>query len=240
MGGLYTIGYGSSVGGAVNLSQTNLELSQSSVRNNSTLASGDPWGDASTTGGGLYVGWKSALVAEGLVVTGNKMDSQKWSYGGGIYLYYCEGSSSQLMNSILAYNSLENLACGEAEAASAPVFFSDLYNPPGEGNYDFATLDSSNLTVEPAFLAYDEEGLPLDLHLAGDSPLVNAGEPDADYNDVDGSRSDLGIYGGPEGDRWNRDGDGYRDYFWPGALEDAPAGFDPAEYDLDDGDAAVH
>lgn len=40
---------------------------------------------------------------------------------------------------------------------------------------------------------------PDDFHLLETSPLIDAGNPDHDYDDVDGSRNDIGMYGGPEG-----------------------------------------
>ena len=36
-----------------------------------------------------------------------------------------------------------------------------------------------------------------DLHLRSDSPSIDAGKPGLESNDVDGSRSDMGAYGGP-------------------------------------------
>ena len=30
--------------------------------------------------------------------------------------------------------------------------------------------------------------------------MIDAGNPDAAYNDADGSRADMGVYGGPAGD----------------------------------------
>ena len=117
--------------------------------------------------------------------------------------------------------------------------------------YD-VTLDDTTLTVEPAFLedpTWDADSgswIITDVHLALDSPLVDAGNPSACANggtsgcDPDGSRSDIGIYGGPDADDWDRDGDGWSDYFWPGTVDDAPNGFDPSAYDADDGDASVH
>ncbi len=37
-----------------------------------------------------------------------------------------------------------------------------------------------------------------DYRLAPDSPCINAGDPAAEYDDPDGSRNDMGAYGGPE------------------------------------------
>jgi hypothetical protein len=47
---------------------------------------------------------------------------------------------------------------------------------------------------DPKFVA-----APDDFHLAEGSPLIDAGSPDADEEDADGSRSDVGVYGGPYG-----------------------------------------
>jgi hypothetical protein len=39
-----------------------------------------------------------------------------------------------------------------------------------------------------------------DFTLAKSSPCIDAGDPDPGYNDPDGSRNDMGAFGGPEGD----------------------------------------
>jgi hypothetical protein len=48
------------------------------------------------------------------------------------------------------------------------------------------------VTDDPRFVAF-----PDDLHLQADSPLIDAGTPAAANNDTDGTRNDMGIYGGP-------------------------------------------
>lgn len=53
------------------------------------------------------------------------------------------------------------------------------------------TDKSGNISVEPMFVGQD------DYHLKPDSPCTNAGDPE--ITDNDGSRSDIGIYGGPRG-----------------------------------------
>ncbi len=136
------------------------------------------------------------------------------------------GFDGALVDSLLAWNATSNM---DATQPGASVTYCDLYNSEGAGNHDLGTLDQSNLTREPGFLAYDAEGFPSDFHLALDSPLIDAGDPSAD--DVDGSTADIGLYGGPLGDLWDLDWDGVGDYFWPGTIQDAPQGFNPADYD---------
>ena len=47
-----------------------------------------------------------------------------------------------------------------------------------------------------------------DFTLASDSPAINAGPPDPQYNDRDGSRNDIGMFGGhnfiPDGRTTNK------------------------------------
>ena len=38
-----------------------------------------------------------------------------------------------------------------------------------------------------------------DFTLRTSSPAIDAGDPDAAYNDIDGTRNDMGGYGGPDG-----------------------------------------
>ena len=47
--------------------------------------------------------------------------------------------------------------------------------------------------VDPKFVNQDEG----DFRLQDDSPCKNAGASEAWYNDRDGSRNDIGLYGGP-------------------------------------------
>jgi len=57
---------------------------------------------------------------------------------------------------------------------------------PGEGN----------INIDPKFFDIAVE----DFHLLPYSPCINAGNPLEQYNDHDGSRNDIGAYGGPYGD----------------------------------------
>ena len=54
----------------------------------------------------------------------------------------------------------------------------------GEGNID----------ENPLFNGYD------DYHLQANSPCIDVGNPDPQYNDYDGSRNDMGAFGGPNGE----------------------------------------
>jgi len=66
-----------------------------------------------------------------------------------------------------------------------------------------ATL-AGNLTSDPKFVNWQSGNFALQ----ADSPAKNAGPPDAQYNDRDGSRNDIGMYGGhsyiPDGKTTNK------------------------------------
>ena len=52
--------------------------------------------------------------------------------------------------------------------------------------------ENENLDTDPKFT--DKENG--DFTLASDSPAINGGPPDTQYNDRDGSRNDIGMFGG--------------------------------------------
>ena len=67
-------------------------------------------------------------------------------------------------------------------------------------NYYGFNPDSTNLSINPMFVNEDS----IDFHLQKYSPLIDAGDPN--ILDKDGSRSDIGLFGGPYGEKYT-----YRD-----------------------------
>ncbi len=186
-------------------------------------------------GGGMFL-WYASPSLTHVNVVGNAASG----YGGGMFLD--DLSSPSVVNSIIAYNTGTYNVDLES---GTPIFaYCNVYDPLEGNNAHGLELDATNLVAEPQFLetpTYDPDAnlwRTSDLHLALDSPLVDAGDPER--TDPDGSRSDMGIYGGLEADGWDRDGDTFPDYFWPGTLEDVPQGFDVSDYDRDDSDPTVH
>ncbi|MDP8288738.1 MAG: T9SS type A sorting domain-containing protein, partial [Candidatus Electryonea clarkiae] len=59
-------------------------------------------------------------------------------------------------------------------------------------NFNFL-LDTTNLFAFPVFAD------SVDYYLFSSSPLINAGNPDSIFNDLDGTRNDIGLWGGPFG-----------------------------------------
>ena len=54
------------------------------------------------------------------------------------------------------------------------------------------------LDANPVFVEPDAD----DYHLRLGSPCIDTGDPDPAYNDPDGSRADMGVYGGPAGESY--------------------------------------
>jgi len=143
--------------------------------------------------------------------------------GGGVYL---DGTSSlSLQNAIIAAN--DGGDRGGGIAASDDPSFPMYRNNDVWGNLpeDMAGCThpvgtEGNLSEDPAFLdTSPEEAGSWDLHLAGSSPLIDAGE--AGQTDPDGSPADLGAHGGPGAGDWDLDWDGYNGWWKPGPYDPA-------------------
>jgi hypothetical protein len=76
-------------------------------------------------------------------------------------------------------------------------------NSGGEwsGMMDDQTGLDGNISVDPMFTGLNDDGDPTndDLHLMLGSPAIDAGPPGGVLKDPDGSRNDIGAFGGPTG-----------------------------------------
>ncbi len=177
-------------------------------------------------GAGLHVSGSSPSIRNGLII-----ENEAEGDGGGIYLV--EAASAPLIeNTIIAYNSVDNLFDHPQYSSTPSLAYTILYNPAGTSNHNLDAPGTTVWDLEPGFLEYDPEGRPSNWHLTIGGNAVDRGAPDT--LDLDGSPADLGAFGGPDGGAWDLDRDGLPTYFWPGRLEDAPPGFDPEAWDSDD------
>jgi parallel beta-helix repeat protein len=105
-------------------------------------------------------------------------------WGGGIHGY---GSAFTVMNNIIANNSEYGIFVENST-------ISDVYNDisgNGEGEYYGVTAGIGSIFLSPQFSDTNT------YRSAAGSPSVDAGNPDAAFSDPDGSRNDMGAYGGP-------------------------------------------
>ena len=102
--------------------------------------------------------------------------------------------------------------CGEALLVFDSAYFDydNLWNNNEDPSFDRFIDPVGNISVDPMYVS------ETDFHLQAFSPLIDAGHPD--YSDVDGSRSDIGAYGGPYGES-------YENQDLPPAVPDSLSGY---------------
>ena len=191
---------GTIAGSAMYLSATSASFT------NTILARNDATSTLGSALGTICVIGTSTVSFTNTDVVNNSL-SGVGSYGGGIY---AEGASTTtLLNTTLYGNGLGGtIHAGGAwyaidTSTSIDATYSDFY---GNSTTEFVGLASpvgrdGNLGVDPLYVnVATRRGTDYDLSLGTGSPLINAGDPS--ILDVDGSVSDLGAYGGPEGSGW--------------------------------------
>jgi hypothetical protein len=101
-------------------------------------------------------------------------------------------------NSVIKNNVVTNTGTGIGKYGTInPVV---QYNNAWNNNINYENgiaPDTTNLSVDPMIVNDDSTQGELDFHLQAYSPLIDAGDPT--ILDRDGSRSDIGLYGGPYG-----------------------------------------
>jgi hypothetical protein len=115
---------------------------------------------------------------------------------------YFTGNLANCLTNILAVNTVinnvvTNAIVGVVFMGSGNFIFhnNDIWN--NNTNYTGYTPDTTNLSFDPMVVNDDTTQGELDFHLQMFSPLIDAGDPN--ILDRDGSRSDIGLYGGPYG-----------------------------------------
>jgi len=102
------------------------------------------------------------------------------------------GTYSDLRNNVVSNT---ERGIGKYGTINPVVHYNDAWR--NSINYDGIVADTTNLSVDPMIVNDDSTQGELDFHLQKYSPLIDAGDPT--ILDRDGSRSDIGLYGGPYG-----------------------------------------
>ena len=84
-----------------------------------------------------------------------------------------------------------------AASSSLNINYNDVWN--NTNNYSGDAYPGENdISENPLFVNPDSN----DYHLLMGSPCIDAGDPNPAYNDLDGTRNDMGAYGGPNGESY--------------------------------------
>jgi hypothetical protein len=96
----------------------------------------------------------------------------------------------------IIYNNIisDNSEAGLQASSSTLIDYNDLWN--NFEDYLGCTPGRNDISADPLFNDVQQSNFILNTG----SPCINSGNPDAQYNDIDGSRNDMGAYGGPDAD----------------------------------------
>ena len=172
---------------------------------------------AAYEGGGVYVSGTSQVKFTNNTFGGNAAGSD----GGHVYA----DSPVSLVNNIF----FESVDGGGVygDATGSDRFYNLVYDNAGGDwvGWASATGTSGNIATDPKLDSYTADGDETDdaLFLQAGSPCIDAGS--SAIFDVDGTRSDIGAFGGPDADVADEDADGFYDNI---DCDDADATINPA------------
>ncbi len=157
-------------------------------------------------GAGIATGDYSVPVLENVDIYGNK-GAGEYASGGGIYLYYYGGIDTN--NVAVTGNTLSYTVSGGGGAlgmysssylGTYAFTYSNFYGNTAAEFSGISTVvgSSGNIGVTPGYTSVSgSDPTAWNLLLSGTSAMLNVG--DSTLSDVDGTRSDIGAYGGAGG-----------------------------------------
>ena len=211
-----------SIGGGIFCEGSSPNLSNMYIAGNIT-----GWGGTGGSGGGIGFYGNSNPILNNVVISGNSTNgggggiccsnsnpsfinvtiSGNYSYFGGGGIFCWDNSNPSLLNCIVWNNTPDQVYFAwELSPNSITIEYTDIT----EEDYSIVTNNNGIVNIleghmdsDPLFLyPIDPSQDPTtngDFHLQSDSPCINAGNPDPQYNDPDGTRNNMGAYGGPGG-----------------------------------------
>lgn len=108
-----------------------------------------------------------------------------------IGIYDSGGYQPIIMNNIVTGNTTYGIGVVNTSVPT-DITYTDVWN--NGQNYHYCSPGQGCISINPLYVN-EPEG---DYHLQPQSPCIDSGNPLPQYDDPDGSRNDMGAYGGPE------------------------------------------
>jgi hypothetical protein len=153
---------------------------------------------ADTDGGGVFSDASSTLSIINASFGYNSSSTSGSSRGDALYM---SSTTATIWNSILTTSSSNYVAY--ASGGTITNNYNDWYNFSTGGRSSGLTTGSSSITTNPSFTSVTNDGNfnNDNWKLYTGSPAINTGDSSSAYYDADGTRNDMGAYGGP-GSSW--------------------------------------
>lgn len=146
-----------------------------------------------TRGAAIYVAWTGSSNTR--IINNTIIDNDH----DGIW---CYKSGPTIKNNIIVGNSFGIAASHHESSESQPkISYNDVWNNADNYNSQsggMAEPGTGDISVDP-MLIEPVSNFARGYYLDEDSPCIDAGDPNPIYNDIDGSRADMGAYGGLDG-----------------------------------------
>ncbi len=157
--------------------------------------------EATTDGGGFFAEDSAAMFFENVSVYGNESSTSGSARGADAWIP--STATFWMINSVVENDVDVALLYGDG---SATLQYNNVYNDSAVGsNYGGSwSAGVGSISAGGNFARARCDGNPYNdtWTLDSYSSAVDAGDSDAAYNDPDGSRNDMGAYGGPGGGGW--------------------------------------
>jgi len=176
------------------------------IRNNIITNNGNP--NNAYTDYGLICLSSTPLITNNLIVDNVEE---------GIYMAWADSSGAQIINNTIIGNPYDGIWCafeagptiknnivvgnGYGIAASHDAHPQISYNDAWQNADDYNSQSGGVSSPGPGAISENpvfDGNYPGDYYPDELSPCIDAGDPNPVYNDIDGSRNDMGWYGGPD------------------------------------------
>ncbi|MCP4634130.1 MAG: T9SS type A sorting domain-containing protein [candidate division Zixibacteria bacterium] len=143
--------------------------------------------ESSFLGGAAFIDVNNNCTFNNNTVVNNTSEYGYQVEGGAVSLGFNDSDCKVFNNVVVNNNGCSGI--GKFDSSSDQIGYNDVWNNTPVNWLDI-TPDGTNISENPLFMGGD----PFDYHLLFASPCIDAGHPDPEYNDPDGSRNDMGAY----------------------------------------------